>query len=107
MSLDIWLEEECVSVVYDGNYTHNVTSMAAEAGIYKYLWRHGESGVVLAAALVDPLQQAIAYMEREPERFTALNPENGWGSYATFLPWLKGLLSACVDHPCARVRAST
>lgn len=42
-------------------------------------------------------------MKEYPDRFTKLNPENGWGSYETFLPWLERYLEACQQHPEALV----
>lgn len=45
-------------------------------------------------------------MEDEPKRFIALNPENGWGSYDTFLLWLRDYLAACIENPKATIYAS-
>ena len=92
--------------LFSANYTHNCTTMAAEAGIYKHVWRPEELDEVQTAGdLIEPLRAGIKRMEDEPQRFIALNPPNGWGSYATFLPWLRKYLEACVEHPKALIDA--
>jgi hypothetical protein len=114
MSLDIDLYFEVDTgtkierfVVYDTNYTHNCANMAEEAGLYDCVWRPEEcEGITVAGDLIEPLRNGIKLMEDEPERFIALNPENGWGSYDTFLPWLRKYLVACVENPKAKIYAS-
>lgn len=92
--------------LYEANYTHNCGKMAKEAGVYLYVWRPEECpDVKQAGDLVEPLRAGIKAMEDEPQRFIALNPENGWGSYDTFLPWLRSYLEACVAHPKALISA--
>lgn len=115
MSLDVYLEFDIdtggrqpkVFRVYEANYTHNCNVMAEEAGIYKHVWRPDECEEIYCAGdIIEPLQQAIRLMEDEPKRFIALNPKNGWGSYDTFLPWLRRYLEACVENPKAKIRVS-
>lgn len=114
MSLDVCLSVVCdtsgpepkVFNVYEANYTHNCNVMAAEAGIYGYVWRPEEcKDVKTAGDLIEPLRAAIKEMEDDPDRFIALNPKNGWGSYETFLPWLRRYLEACIENPSAKVSA--
>ncbi len=105
MSLDVYLnlgDEE----VFSANVTHNLNTMAEEAGIYKHLWRPDEIGITKAAELIEPLCAGLALMCEQPERFEALNPENGWGSYTGFLPWIAKYRQACVKFPNATVRVS-
>jgi hypothetical protein len=121
--------------VFDANITHNLGKMAAEAGIYEALWRpaemdperaarireqeaagnyHGPTGayaiegeaVIHAHDLIEPLRAGLALMESDPERFKAHNPENGWGSYDDFVPWVRKYLEACEEYPDAIVRVS-
>lgn len=93
--------------VFDANITHNLNRMASEAGVYNYVWRPDEcQDVALAGDLIAPLRAGIKQMEDDPQRFIALNPENGWGSYRDFLPWLREYLKACVENPKARIRVS-
>lgn len=93
--------------VFSANYTHNCNVMATEAGIYKYVWRPEEcEDVKKAGDLIEPLRAGIKLMEDEPQRFIALNPKNGWGSYDTFLPWLRKYLAACIENPKATIYTS-
>ena len=106
MSLDVYLKVVKPTDVFDANYTHNVTKMADAAGLYGPVWRPDESGIKKAGDLIAPLRDGIAKMEADPQKFIAMNPENGWGSYETFLPWLKRYLDACEENPQADVEVS-
>ena len=124
MSLNVYLEGpaetsacECVQcgnehtkmtrpTYYAANYTHNCGTMAAAADIYEYIWRPDENGITTAAQLIEPLRAGIAAMKADPEKFRTFDPPNGWGSYATFLPWVEAYLAACEDHPDATVSVS-
>ncbi len=92
--------------VYEANITHNLGKMASEAGIYKHLWRPGEIGITKAAQLVEALEKGLAMLKAHPTFFKTFNPENGWGSYDVFVPWVENYLQACREHPDAEVRAS-
>jgi hypothetical protein len=116
MSLDVTLYASttcphCGGVIPDGegfsaNITHNLRKMAAEAGIYKHVWRPEEIEITKAGQLIAPLREAIALMRADPERFRKLGASNGWGTYDDFLPWLERYLVACEVDPEAVVRAS-
>jgi hypothetical protein len=113
MSLDVYLQFEVDTgteirafTAYEANYTHNCGKMAEEAGVYRYVWRPEEcDDVKTAADLIEPLRRGIRLMENDPQRFIALNPSNGWGSYDTFLPWLQRYLEACIKNPKAKIYA--
>jgi hypothetical protein len=92
--------------VYSANITHNLIGMAEEAGIYKHLWRPEEIGITKARQLIEPLSIGVALMKREPDRFIALNPANGWGSYENFVPWIERYIAACCEFPEAEVSVS-
>lgn len=120
ISLDEWNERfpDCEPVTfqrddeyettegYSANITHNLGRMAEEAGIYKHLWRPEEIGITKARQLIEPLSIGVALMKREPERFIALNPANGWGSYDGFVPWIERYIAACCEFPEAEVSVS-
>lgn len=90
--------------LFEANYTHNAGKMASEAGIYKHIWRPEElCDVHCAGDLIDDLRQGVKLMEDDPARFIALEPENGWASYKTFLPWVRDYLTACIKHPKALI----
>lgn len=90
--------------IYNGNITHNLTSMASEAGIYKVLWRPDEVGIEKAEQLIEPLTIGLAALKAEPERFKPHNPPNGWGSYEVLVAFVAEYLDACQAHPGATVR---
>jgi hypothetical protein len=112
MSLDVYLYIEADTggpeprtfEIYSANVTHNLGKMAREAGVYRHLWHPEEVGVETAADLIAPLAGAIVTMKADPERFRALNSENGWGCFDGFVPWLEGLLQQCQENPKAKVR---
>ena len=94
-----WLE------LHDANYTHNVTPMWAEAGVYEMLYGYDEwerPRVALASEMIPVLEEGRRRMEAEPLKYIAMNPPNGWGDYGTALEFLRGLLRACKEHPKAR-----
>ena len=103
MSLDITLYAVRRTAVYDANITHNLNKMASEAGIYKELWRPEEVGITKAGQLIKPLQEGLALLKSDPERFKHLNPENGWGSYEGLVEFVEKYLEACVESPDAEV----
>ncbi len=106
MSLDVYLARVQETEVFWANITHNLGRMAEEAGIYKHLWRPEEIGIVRADQLVAPLEQALALMKADPERFKTFNAANGWGLYEHFVPWIERYLEACKAYPDATIRVS-
>jgi len=106
MSLDVYLEKTMLTDVYSAKITHNLGSMAKEAGIYSYLWRPDEIGITRAHELIAPLTEAVKLMESNPGRFKAHNPPNGWGDYEGFLRWIKEYLDACKENPGAEIKVS-
>jgi len=106
MSLDVTLTAVRPTTVFDANITHNLNRMAEAAGIYYHLWRPEEIGITKAAQLIDPLKCGIACMEADPEQFRKLEPDNKWGTYEDFLPWIKRYLEACETNPDAEISVS-
>lgn len=106
MSLDVSLEAMRVVSVYESNITHNLNSMAREAGIYMHLWRPDEIGITTAEQLIEPLTAGLALLESDPDRFKRLNPENGWGSYGALVVFVRDYLEACKENPDAKVEVS-
>lgn len=91
---------------FESNITHNLGTMAEEAGIYKHVWRPEELGITKAGELIEPLRKGIELMRSDPERFKRFNPENGWGNYDGFLYWLDEYLRACELYSDADVSVS-
>lgn len=108
MSLDISLHidvetggvEPYSVTLFDANFTHNVTNMWSEAGIYDalYMSEGKTAGEVLSA-----LRQGLADMEARPAIYRAMNSPNGWGTYRHALPWLRTLVAAFEAHPLATI----
>lgn len=92
--------------VYWANITHNLGRMAEAAGIYEALWRPEEIGITKAAQLVEPLEKGVELLKADPAKFQEYNPQNGWGNYAGFVPWIEKYLAACRENPDADVRVS-
>jgi hypothetical protein len=92
--------------IFSLNITHNLNSMASEAGIYKHLWRPEEIGITKAGQLIQPLTDALALLLAEPQRFEKFNPANGWGSYDGLVNFLRSYLAACSENPDASISVS-
>jgi hypothetical protein len=80
--------------------------MAAEAGIYKPLWRPEEIGITKAEQLIAPLKKGVALMKKYPQRFEKFNAKNGWGTYDVFVPWIEDYIKACELNPTADISVS-
>lgn len=106
MSLDVHLIRVQPTEVYWANITHNLNSMAKEAGIYMHLWRPDEIGITKAEQLIEPLTKGLALMKSDPERFEKHNSPNGWGLYEHFVPWIEKYLEACKEFPDAEINVS-
>jgi hypothetical protein len=109
MSLDFSLIESRPVKIFSVNITHNLGAMARAAGIYECLW-HPEKLVEgldpRASDIVPHLLAGILELLRDPEKYKALNPKNGWGDYEGLLQFAKEVLQACLDNPDARVSTS-
>jgi hypothetical protein len=92
------------TTTFEANITHNLGRMADAAGIYQALWRPEEIGATKAAHLIPLLTAGLALLKSDADRFRAFNPENGWGSYDGFVPWIERYLDACINNPTAVVR---
>lgn len=106
MSLDVYLTAVRPTEVYWCNITHNLTKMAAEAGIYHALWRPEEIGVTTARQLIPLLEAGLAALRANPVDYRQFNPENGWGNYNDLLGFVRTYLDACKENPDATVRVS-
>jgi hypothetical protein len=106
LSLDVYLTAVRPTTIYEHNVTHNLNRMADEAGIYKHLWRPDEIGVTKASQLIEPLREGLAKLLAEPQRFEALNPANGWGSYDGLVNFVQEYLHACEENRDADVSVS-
>ncbi len=92
--------------VHTENITHNLNTMADEAGIYKHLWRPDEIGVTKATQLVEPLDACLRLLRSDRTRFEKFNPSNGWGNYDLLVGFIERYLEACRENPDAAVEVS-
>lgn len=106
MSLDVYLEAKDGGCLYEANITHNLNTMAEEAGIYKHLWRPDEIGVTAASELIEPLRAGLHQLVERPSHFKQFDSPNGWGLYIHFVPFVSRYFEACVNNPSALVRVS-
>jgi hypothetical protein len=104
MSLDVYLTDEDGERLYEANITHNLNTMAKEAGIYACLWRPDENGIVKAAQIIEPLRAGLTQLIERPTYFEKFNASNGWGMYHHFVPFCAKYLEACIAHPDANVK---
>ena len=90
--------------VYSANITHNLGIMAAHANVYQALWRPEELGITTAEQLIEPLQNGLNELKKDPEIFKKFNPANGWGNYEGLVAFIEEYLQACKQFPKATVR---
>src|SRR5690606_38286233 len=75
MSLDVHLYKDGQEVHW-GNITHNLNTMANEAGIYPALWRPEEIGAVKASDIVDILRTGLHALVERPSYFKEFDAPN-------------------------------
>lgn len=106
MGWDLWIEIDAgadspVQIGDSISYTHNCNDMLRKAGIY---WPDHvgktmeEFGPTLKAAIDD--------MENKKAEYEAMNPDNGWGSYATLLKNLRQIYEQAVPLKKAKLAVS-
>lgn len=111
--LDIKVDGNDLHLVQgDWNYTHNCNEMIYDAlGVERdqvkkhflvgYTWwdlldgKGGEEGAELLTGIIEAL-------EAEPEKYRAMNPENGWGSYDSLIEVLTEMRDTGRKWPSAK-----
>jgi len=106
VSLDVSLKNEHSDELYTRNITHNLNTMAKEAGIYKCLWRPDENGITHAHQIIEPLSAGLAQLVAHKRLFEKFNSPNGWGLWEHLVLFCADYLQACRDHPDALVEVS-
>lgn len=109
-------DTEVEETKWHANITHNMGEMASHvpthytidgevynSDLYMILWRPEEIGTGNICNNTDVVAQGIlhgmAYMMEHRNELLQYNPDNGWGSYDAFLPWLMDYWKACVENP--------
>lgn len=99
------VEEGSTMTVWCRNITHNLSTMADQAGLYRVLWRPDETGIETAREAEPHIAMGLARLESDPDHFAQWNPVNGWGSYELLVDFAKSALAACRAFPDAKIRA--
>lgn len=113
MSLDVTIKfknKEGKDDFWSANITHNMGNMASfipvildfnrRLTLYDYVWRPEKiKKKVDTTVMVKALTVGIVLMIKNRKELLKYNPENGWGSYDSFLAWLIEYKNACEDHP--------
>lgn len=110
MGIDLHLEsdpcKECgVVQMFEEDhfsYTYNVSQMWYE--IYPESKGMIDIDGMQGADAYNRLANARNHLEKEPDKFIAMNPPNGWGSYEGLLDFINRLISASLKHPHFRWR---
>ncbi len=105
MSLDVRLMVTELYEIYEASITHNLTKMAAEAGLYSVLWRPEGIGFKKAKDIIFSLRRGLKALEADPERFKKIS-SNGWGTYDGLVTFTRNYLKACIDNPEADIEVS-
>lgn len=88
------------------NITHNLNNMAKTVGLYEVLWRPEEIGVNTASQMISFLEKGLEELVAYPDKYKALNPPNGYGSYEDFVSFCRSVLDSCHKYPDAVIEAS-
>ena len=106
MSLDTGGDEHYQVLLFDGNITHNLNTMASEAGLYKCLWRPDENygSNPLAEEIIESLEKGLVKLKSDSDYYKKFNPKNGWGNYKGLISFTENVLEACQKHPKANIK---
>jgi hypothetical protein len=102
---DIYAMVDGVKVsLHDGgwNYTHNTNEMIRKAGFAEWPYKVGGQGNINpmdSKTFADKMASVIENMEKAPDEYRKMNPQNGWGSFDTLLPILKEMLEIAKRFP--------
>lgn len=105
MSLDIDLLDPTASpqTLYSANITHNLTTMADKAGIYKAMWRPEEIQATQAKDIIPIIEEGLKKLVERPDYFKQFSSSNGWGTYEQFVPFVRKYLNALKEYPMAKI----
>jgi hypothetical protein len=87
--------------VFRGNVEHNLTGMAAAAGLYVPIWRPEQRGITHAEELIEPLAAGLECLKDDADVFKQ------YGDYASFVHFVASYLAACQAYPEAQVKVSS
>lgn len=94
--------------VFEWGYTYNISGMIRDAARIAGVYSEGHmlEGIEgRAGNYVEKLDKIITALKSTPDKYRAMNPSNGWGSYEELIPHLEKLLGALREWPDATVKA--
>lgn len=116
MSLDVYIKSKKKEEdrKWVASITHNMNKMAQKIFVsenketlYDYVWRPEELGREIdTKEMVKILTKGIYIMISKRKSLLRYEPENGWGSYDSFLKFLIEYKEACEDNPRCVIEAS-
>lgn len=113
MSLDIYLVDRFQTegndeqeIYWQGNITHNLNKIAIEVGVYEYLWRPDEIGIIKAKDNIENLRFSLILFYIHYEKLEELNLNNGWGSLVGLIDFTNEYFKACMEYPEALIEVS-
>ncbi len=84
------------------NYTHNVNGMIRAAGMD---WSAEAIRKMTCEQFAHEVRLVFKVWDANPDRFRAMNPENGWGSYDSLRAALEEFVDKCDYFPGCRLVA--
>lgn len=115
MGYSFWIQHlDCAAVGHDpeksccyeddrpGSITYNLSPMFTDVLNGVYLGKFAGAPCVEAAG---PLASAAERLRSEPDKYRAMNPENGWGTYEGAVKYLETFAQVCAEHPEAKIGA--
>lgn len=116
MSLDVYIKSKKKEEDREwvANITHNMNKMAQrifvsknKETLYDYVWSPEELyKEIYTNEMRNVLTKGICIMISKRKSLLRYEPENGWGSYDSFLKFLIEYKEACEDHPGYIIEAS-
>lgn len=103
MSLDLSVSAEGCCDGHAFNITTNINRMLREAGFPSWQMLDGLSADVVGLLM----GRAVIELGKDPQRYRALQPDNGWGTYEGLIEWMREVLAVLDRHPTGIVRCST
>ena len=104
MSADWWFDSG--DGLESWNITYNLSPMLREAG---WVWPDGRvwSNEYLDGAKAMDIGEKAMYvlrnLESDPEKYEAMNPSNGWGTYEALLEVWRDFVESIREHPEATI----
>lgn len=87
------------------NYTHNINPMIREAGIPNWPYEFLDN-VGFAKNMIEPLTLTLDNFSKDPEKYRAMNPKNGWGDFDSLQITLTAILKLCKENKYSSVNYS-